>query len=204
MFKKYPCTMQHDASDCVAAAISTILQTYKCDVSIMKIREIIGTDLYGTSVKGIIDGLEKLKFQAKAIRVSLEDFTEDMTYPAIAQIHTKEGLYHFVVIHKYKKKMLWIADPSKGIVKMSYNDFSNLYTNVLIVMVPTSEFEKMKYKGKGMFELFCSLILPQKRLLLTVILASLLLSMIGILSSTFSKVLMDEIIPLRAPDLNFS
>ena len=176
MFKKYPCTMQHDASDCAAAAISTILQTYKCDVSIMKIREIIGTDLYGTSVKGIIDGLEKLKFQTKAIRVSLEDFTEDMTYPAIAQIHTKEGLYHFVVIHKYKKKMLWIADPSKGIVKMSYNDFSNLYTNVLIVMVPTSEFEKMKYKGKGMFELFCSLILPQKRLLLTVILASLLLS----------------------------
>ena len=197
MFKKYPCTMQHDASDCAAAAISTILQTYKCDVSIMKIREIIGTDLYGTSVKGIIDGLEKLKFQAKAIRVSLEDFTEDMTYPAIAQIHTKEGLYHFVVIHKYKKKMLWIADPSKGIVKMSYNDFSNLYTNVLIVMVPTSEFEKMKYKGKGMFELFCSLILPQKRLLLTVILASLLLSMIGILSSTFSKVLMDEIIPYQ-------
>ena len=48
-----------------------------------------------------------------------------------------------------------------------------------------------------MFDLFCALILPQKRLLLTIILASFVLSIIGILSSTFSKVLMDEIIPYQ-------
>ena len=84
LFKKYPCTMQHDASDCGAAVISTILTYYKCDMSIMKIREIIGTDMYGTSVKGIVEGLEKLKFNVKAIRVELADVTKDITLPAIA------------------------------------------------------------------------------------------------------------------------
>lgn len=195
--KKYPCVMQHDASDCAAAAISTVLLTYNQELPILKIREIIGTDLYGTTVKGIVEGLERLQFQVKAVRVEIKDITSEITYPAIAQIHTKEGLNHFVVIHKVKKNMIIIADPAKGILKLTLNNFSKEFTGVLILMIPKAEFEKMKYKNKSMFELFTKLILPQKRLLFTIILASLLLSVLGILSSTFSKVLMDEIIPYQ-------
>lgn len=197
MLKKYPCTMQHDASDCAAAAISTILFVYKQELSIMKIREIIGTDSYGTSVKGIVDGLEKLKFQVKAVRVDTKEITADITYPAIAQIRTKERLDHFVVIHKLKKDLLIIADPAKGIRKVNLEEFHLEFTGVLILMAPRSEFEQVKYQNKGMFELFNKLILPQKRLFITIMLASLLLSGIGILSSTFSKVLMDEVIPYQ-------
>lgn len=189
--------MQHDASDCAAATISTILLTYKQELSIMKIREIIGTDMYGTSVKGIVEGLEKLKFNVKALRVDIENIDSSITFPAIAQIHTKEGLDHFVVIHKVNKDMFYIADPAKGNEKISRDEFKEVFTGVLMLMIPASTFEKMSYKDKGMFDLFCALILPQKRLLITVILASVLLSIIGILSSTFSKVLMDEIIPYQ-------
>lgn len=189
--------MQHDASDCAAAAISTILLVYKQEKSIMKIREIIGTDLYGTSVKGVVEGLEKLHFQVKAVRVELDDFSKDMTLPAIAHVHTKEGLNHFVVIHKMKKNHMVVADPAKGIIKQTYEEFKETYTGVLIMMIPTSDFEKTRIKDKNMIDLFCTLILPQKRLLITIILASLVLSIIGILSSTFSKVLMDEIIPYQ-------
>lgn len=197
IFKKYPCTMQHDASDCAAASMSTVLLIYKQELSLMKIREIIGTDLYGTSVKGIVEGFEKLGFQVKFLRVDVKDLDEGVTYPAIAQIHTKEGLDHFVVIHKVRKDVFFIADPAKGNIKLPRKEFEELFTGVLVVMVPTSEFEKMKYKNSGMWDLFCALILPQKKLLGTIILSSFVLSIIGILSSTFSKVLMDEIIPYQ-------
>ena len=148
MFKKYPCTMQHDASDCAAAAISTVLLVYKQEMSLMKIREVIGTDLYGTSVKGIVDGLEKLKFQVKAVRAEMKDITDDMTYPAIAQIHTTEGLNHFVVIQKVRHGIFYVSDPAKGNIKLKREEIQKLYTGVLIMMIPTSEFEKMKYKDK--------------------------------------------------------
>ncbi|MFR7590799.1 MAG: peptidase domain-containing ABC transporter [Longibaculum sp.] len=197
MLKKYQCTMQHDASDCAAAAMSTVLLRYKQELSLMKIREIIGTDLYGTSIKGIVSGFETLNFQVKALRVDIKDLDEGVTYPAIAQVHTQEGLDHFVVIQKVRKDCFFISDPAKGNYKMTREKFQETFTNVLIVMVPTSEFEKIKYKDKGMWDLFCALILPQKKLLGTIILASLVLSIIGILSSTFSKVLMDEIIPYQ-------
>ena len=38
--------MQHDQSDCAAAVVSTVLLSYKKELSIMKIREIIGTVSY--------------------------------------------------------------------------------------------------------------------------------------------------------------
>ncbi len=190
--------MQHDASDCAAAAISTILHEYKSEMSIMKIREIIGTDSYGTSVKGIVDGLEKLNFNVKAIRTTASDITKNMTFPAIAQIRTKEGLNHFIVIHKLmRKNQFLIADPDRGLVKKRFKDFEELFTGVLILMIPNSEFERINYKNLGMFDLFRALILPQKKLLITIILASLLLSVIGIFLSLFSKILMDEVIPYQ-------
>lgn len=198
MLNKFTCVRQHDTSDCAAAAIATVLEHYKIEMSIMKLREIIGTDLYGTSVKGIVDGLEILQFETKAIRTDIESLTFEITLPAIAQITTKEGLSHFVVIHKISKKYkMIIANPAVGIEKMDREEFSSLFTGVLIVMVPKSNFEKTKLKNKGMLDLFCSLILPQKKLVAIILLCSIVLSLVGIILSSSSKILMDEIIPYQ-------
>lgn len=198
LFKKYQNTTQHDASDCAAAVISTILLTYKQEMSIMKIREIIGTDAYGTSVSGCVLGLEKLNFSVKAIRVACGDITRDVTFPAIAQIRTGEGLNHFVVIHKITKKRVFIiADPAKTVSKLTEDEFETLYSDVLIVCAPTNEFERTRFKNQSMFSIFKTLVLPQKKMLATVVSASLVLSIVGILSSLFSKILIDEIIPFQ-------
>ena len=103
MLKKYPCTMQHDQSDCAAAVVSTVLLSYKKELSIMKIREIIGTDMYGTTVSGIVSGLNKLNFTVKAVRVALEDLTPKLTFPAILQVKNDLGQNHFVVLHSIKR-----------------------------------------------------------------------------------------------------
>lgn len=164
----------------------------------MKIRETIGTDAYGTTVKGVMDGLEKLHFNAKAIRTTAEELTADLTYPAIAQIRTTEGLNHFVVIHKVTKRgKVIIADPAKGIEKVDLEDFAKQFSGVVIFIMPTSEFELMNIKDKGMFDLFVKLIVPQKKLMAVIILASVLLTAIGIFASFFSKIIMDEIIPYQ-------
>lgn len=196
MFKKYACTMQHDQSDCAAAVVSTVLLSYKKELSIMKIREIIGTDMYGTTVSGIVSGLEKLNFTVKAVRVAQEDLTSKLTFPAILQIKNDLGQNHFVVLHRIKRNgRFLVADPARGMLKMSRDEIEEVYQGIALFMVPNSDFEKGKLKGKGLLELFGTLIFSQKGLVATVILASFILSIIGILSSLFSKVIMDEVIP---------
>lgn len=198
MFKYFPNTKQHDSSDCAAAVISTILLVYRQEMSIMKIREIIGTDAYGTSVKGLVEGLEKLNFNTKAIRVETKDITKNITLPAIAHVRTKEGLNHFVVIHQItKNRRFVIADPAKDIITQTEEEFNDWFSGVLVLCVPTSAFEIIKFKDKGMFDIFKALIFPQKHLLFITICSSIVLSFIGIFSGLFSKVLMDEIIPFQ-------
>lgn len=149
--KKYPCIMQRDSSDCVAATIATVLQTYKMDMSITKIREVIGTNAYGTSVDGMVECLENLHFKVKAIHTEMSQLTSDITYPCIAQTKTEEGLNHFVVIHNLKDDVLSIADPAKGFDTLTRQEFEQGFTGICIMMVPSSDDEQMSYQNRGMF-----------------------------------------------------
>ena len=196
-FKKYPVVLQHDESDCAAAALSTICQFYKKELTIMKICEIIGTDAYGTSVDGIVTGAEKLGFEAKAIKIQIDDIDSDYTLPAIAHVITDTGLNHFIVINKIKNGKFWISDPARGAIELTKEEMKKQFTGVLVLLLPKSEFETNYLAKTTMWQLFKIVMLPHKKMLLTVILTSFALTLLGILSSLFSKVVFDEIIPFQ-------
>jgi len=193
--RKYPVVEQHDQSDCAAAVLATICKFYKKDFTIMKMREIIGTDIYGTTVHGMIHGIEKIGFLAKAIKINIDDVAGDYTLPAVAQVITERGENHFVVIHKIKNKRFIIADPAKGLIEYSERELQKIFTGILIVLIPKNEFEVEYVKQASMWVLFKQVMLPQKNILGMVILCSFVLTVIGIVSGLFSKIVFDEIIP---------
>ncbi|MFZ2648176.1 MAG: peptidase domain-containing ABC transporter [Lactococcus chungangensis] len=195
--KKYPVVRQHDESDCAAAALATICKFYKKELTIMKVREIIGTDAYGTSVQGIVSGAEKLGFEAKAIKIPINEIDSAYTLPAIAHVTTETGLNHFVVINKIKNGKFWLSDPAKGAVEQTKEELTKRFTGVLVILLPKSEFETNYLAKTSMWQLFKMVMLPHKKMLATVILCSFALTVLGILSSLFSKVVFDEIIPYQ-------
>ncbi|MFM1536328.1 peptidase domain-containing ABC transporter [Helcococcus ovis] len=204
ILKKYHSTLQHDQSDCAAAVVSTIIKTYGLELSIMKIREIIGTDIYGTTVKGVVYGLEKLNFSVKAVRFKLSDLNKKVTLPAILQVKTLSGENHFIVLHKIlRNNKFLIDDPAIGLKKINNEELDKIFLGIAIFMIPKSDFEVKKDKSGSMFNIFKQLILPQKKLFITIIFTSLLLSIFGILSSIFSKILMDEVIPYKLKNTLF-
>jgi len=70
------------------------------------------------------------------------------------------------VIHKITKKEVIIADPGKGLVKMTPEKFFETWTGVLIFMVPTVKFQKGNEK-KGVISRFFNLLLPQKKIIVS-------------------------------------
>ncbi len=192
--KKKICVKQHDAKDCGAACLSTIAKTYNLNLQISKIRDIAGTDSYGTSAYGLVRAAERLGFTAKSIKGTREDLFKDFPKPAIANVLTKDGLQHYVVIHEVKNNHLIIADPAKGLEKMKFDDFTAMWTGVLIVMTPTYQFEEGN-EQKGTFTRFFQMLVPQKKLILNVFLMSLVLTIFGIIGSFYFQFIMDDIIP---------
>jgi len=186
---------QHDMTDCAAACLATVCMHYKKESTITKLRDVLGTDIKGTTLNGLEDGARGLGFDTRAIRVDKDAFKSKYTLPAIAHVITEEGLSHFVVIHKIKKKKVIILDPAKGIDKMEIDEFFKIFDGILLLMVPNNEFKPGKTKSGGMLSKFIQILLPQKALFLYAIIGSVILTLLGIASSFFNKILMDEILP---------
>lgn len=190
---KYYCIKQHDITDCGAACLATVSKQYGLAVSITKIREIAGTDREGTSAYGMVQSAEKLGFTAKAVKGDANAFFSEFPLPAIAHIATESGLLHYVVIHKITKKKVIIADPARGIRKVSPEEFFREWTGILLLMVPASNFKKGK-ETKNIFERFWHLLLPQKRLVFDVFLASILITVLGILGAFYFQIIIDDVL----------
>lgn len=185
MFHKYYCIKQHDITDCGAACLATISKQYGLRTTITKIREVAGTDKQGTNAFGVIKAAEQLGFSAKGVKGNKEAFFSEFPLPCIAHVVVDGGLLHYIVIHKITKKQVIIADPGKGIVKLTPEEFfgeraeegkapTYQWSGVLILTVPNNTFEKGD-ETKGLFQRFFHLLLPQKRLIIHVFVASMII-----------------------------
>lgn len=192
---KYKCVKQHDASDCGAAVIATICLQYGKETSITKLRDIAGTDIKGTTIFGIVSALEKIGFEAKAWKLDLKNTKMDFTLPVIARVISVNNFSHFVVIHKVMRKSVLIADPSKGLINMELTDFSDMFDGYVVLCIPSSDFISGKQESKSVFNKFFQLLYKQRRLFIIAIIGSFFLTVLGISTSFFSKILIDDILP---------
>lgn len=198
---RYTFVKQHDATDCAAACLAMVCLHYKKETTITKLRDIMGTDLKGTNLIGLSKCADALGFTSQAARVDKENFLSDFTLPCIANVITKEGLTHFVVVFKKirKKKVDYvvIGDPAKDLMKITLDEFYETFTGTLLILKPNRGFVPGKNEKGKTFSRFVKLLLPHKKLFAYSIIASVILTVMGIVSSMFNKILMDEILPYK-------
>ena len=191
---RYFCVRQHDITDCGAACLATVSKQYGLTISITKIREVAGTDKRGTNVYGMVKAAEELGFSAKGVKGDQSAFFSGFPLPAIAHVVVNGNLLHYVVIHKITNKQIVIADPGRGLVKESPDEFFNKWTGVLILLVPTSTFRKGD-ESQNIFSRFWGLLLPQKKLVFDIFLASILITILGIAGAFYFQIIIDDILP---------
>ena len=202
---KYYCVKQHDITDCGAACLATICKQNGYKIGITRIREVAGTDKQGTNVYGLIKAAEQLGFSTKAVKGNKEAFFSEFPLPCIAHVIVDGSILHYVVIHKISKKQVIISDPAVGIVKLKPEEFFGevhekdkppkyAWSGVLVLLVKNETFKKGD-ETKGLFSRFFYLLLPQKKLLLHIFVASLIYTVLGILGAFYFKELLDSVLP---------
>ena len=97
---RYTYVRQHDTTDCAAACLAMVCLHYKKEITITRLRDMMGTDLKGTNLTGLQKAAEELGFSTAAVRVDRENFLSEFSVPCIAQVITDEGLAHFVTVFK--------------------------------------------------------------------------------------------------------
>lgn len=142
--KRFPFIRQYDLKDCGPTCLAMISKYYGLTMSISKIREVAGTDLLGTNIKGLLEASEQLGFDARGVKVADTSAITEIPLPAIAHIITEEGVMHYVVVYKIKRDKIFIADPDKGLITYNIEDFDDLWTGVLVLLQPGKYFKKKK------------------------------------------------------------
>ncbi|TXR94727.1 peptide cleavage/export ABC transporter [Bacillus sp. SH7-1] len=191
--RKFTCIKQNDLKDCGPACLAMISRYYGLTMPISKIREIAGTDLQGTNIKGLIEAGERLGFEVKGVKATNKNALEEIQLPAIAHIVVNGGLLHYVVIHKIKKNKIYIADPEKGLITYMLDEFCQIWTGILVLMSPSKNFQKGN-ESQNTLSRFLFLLKEQKSLLVPLFFTSIFFNLFGLLGAFYFKFLIDDIV----------
>jgi ATP-binding cassette subfamily B protein len=195
MFRKYACVRQHDQSDCGAAALATVALHYRRPLGLEQMRDLSGTDRIGTNLLGLLKAAEKLGFSARGAKGSYE-VLPTLPLPAIAHVKTSEGLGHFVVLHRYWKSGVVVADPARGVQKLTRDQFCQLWTGYLLVTVPElkSSPSQRDQRPVSPWRRFLALLAPHTPVLFEAFVCALLMTVLGISTSYYVQHLVDLVL----------
>jgi ATP-binding cassette subfamily B protein len=195
MFRRYACVCQTDESDCGAAALATIALHYRRSIGIQHLRDLAGTDCVGTNLLGLVQAAEKLGFSAKAVKGPYEALSQ-VPLPAIAHVQTSEGLGHFVVLHRFQKHGVVVADPKRGVEKVTGETFRQSWTGHLLLIVPdqTASAAKAALTRVHPWRRFLSLLSGHKSILIEAVCCAFFMTVLGVATSYFVQHLVDSVL----------
>lgn len=191
--KKSTLIKQHDIRDCGAACLASVSAHYGLKMPIAKIRQLCHTDTRGTNVLGLVQGLEQMGFNAKGVKGGTDALPE-IPLPAIAHVIVKDQLHHFVVIYKVSKEKIHFMDPAFGkIEEYSIEEFSKIWTGVLILMETNAYFEQ-KNEKTSIYKRFYNLIQPHKSILAQALIGALVYTILGLSTSIYIEKITDYVL----------
>lgn len=185
---------QHDIKDCGAASLLSIIRYYNGYVPIDKIRTDACITKDGITAYNLILAAKKYGFDAYGLRIKNEDLLSNkILLPCIAYLELKNGLKHYVVIYAINKKYFLIMDPARGKVKIPKDEFLEVFKNVLIILSPRYEIVKYEKQNK-LLEIFYNILNKDKKLFLTLLSTSILLTVFSVLSSFYMKLAINSVV----------
>ena len=186
---KVPVVMQMETLECGAASLTMILAYYGRWVPLEQIREDCGVSRDGSNAKNILKAARSYGLNAKAYRYNPESLRKVGKFPMI--VHWEFN--HFIVLNGFKGNYVYINDPARGSVKMTFEQFDEGYTGVCLMFDPSeafvpggrpksiAEFAKARLKGASAAVAFVTI-------------TTLISSITGIILSGFSRVFMDRLL----------
>ncbi|WBX76111.1 peptidase domain-containing ABC transporter [Tenacibaculum ovolyticum] len=191
---------QKDLTDCGVACLLMLIKFYDGNNSIENIRNISGTSTDGTTLLGLYQAANKLGFKAQGCEAEIVHLKEHKS-PLILHILTEEKLEHYVVLFKFdeEKKVFIIGDPEKGIEYYTEEELKNRWVSKACLTVEkTKKFDNIndfQNDNKSKIKWVFSFLKEDYDLLIFSTLTGLIISILGLGTSVFSQVLIDDIIP---------
>lgn len=195
---------------CGVACLAMICKYYKYAYSIETLSKLCSVSTEGVSLFAIKNAAEKLGFNSICCKTSIEQLVS-ISMPSI--LHWNQN--HFVVLYKVKnKKKFYIADPGKGLVCYSLENFKKHWISsvsngeekgVVMVIEPTEKFGKRSIieepNKKRSFNFLFGYVLRYRKYFIKIILGLLLGCLLQLIMPFLTQAIVD--IGIKHKDIGF-
>ena len=195
---KVPVVMQMEALECGAASLTMILAYYDKWIPLEQVREDCGVSRDGSNARNILRAARSYGLNAKAYRYSPERLKEVGRFPMI--VHWEFN--HLIVLNGFKGNKVYINDPARGNIVMTFEQFDEGYTGVCLMFDPSEDFQPSG-KPKSVFKFAKSRLKGASVAVTFVMVTTLIASITGIAMSGFSRVFIDRLLTGNDPDWLF-
>ncbi|MDJ0732802.1 MAG: peptidase domain-containing ABC transporter [Nostocaceae cyanobacterium] len=186
--KSYPFIQQQSTSDCGPTCLTMIGQYWGKRLSINLLRNLCGVGRAGASLKSLAVAAEKVGFQARPVRASLNRLV-DQKQPWIAHW---EG-NHYVVVYRIKGNRVILSDPAIGRRKIKLSEFKQGWTGYALLLTPTPVLRQVASAKPSLWR-FWGAFLPYRSMLWPIITASVLLQLFGLITPLFTQIIFDQVL----------
>jgi ATP-binding cassette subfamily B protein len=144
--KPFPFYRQVDQYDCGPACLKIISKYFGRNFGLEHLRDVCGITPDGITAKTLMKGAEAIGFQTVPASIKYDILSEKAPLPCIAYWRDR----HFLVVYKIAKDIVYVADPSHGLLKYTKEEFIRAWQNnlkaddntegIVILMEPSSKF----------------------------------------------------------------
>ena len=115
----FPFYKQPDTMDCGPTCLRMVAKHYKKNISLQYLRDKTQIGKEGVNLLGVSEAAEVIGFRTQSLKIDFKTLMKDAKFPAI--LHWNQN--HFVVLYKIKNKKFFVADPAKGLITYTQEEF---------------------------------------------------------------------------------
>ena len=192
---KVPVVMQLEALECGAASLAMVMAYYGKWVPLEQVRIDCGVSRDGSKAKNIYIAAQHYGFDMKAYSMVPEKLRESGQFPCI--IHW--NMNHFVVLNGFRGKNVYINDPARGTVKITWEEFDRSFTGIVLIPTPSESFEPGG-KRRSTVDFAKKRLVGTGAAVVFVMLTTVISYLFGIANSVTSRIFMDRLLTKINPD----
>ena len=186
--------MQMEALECGAACLAMILAYHGRWVPLEKVRVDCGVSRDGVRVENVLRAANAYGLSSESVEMGAVDLVATETLPCIAL--WKQG--GFVVVSGFKGNRVYLNDPAHGRTRVSLEEFKASYDGTALFFRKTDAFEEGGEKPDALRSVLKRLS-GFKSAIAFVMLASAIVSVVAIATTSLGQVFMDRILTGENP-----
>nr|WP_288935702.1 peptidase domain-containing ABC transporter [uncultured Allomuricauda sp.] len=206
--KHFPFYKQPDSKDCGPTCLRIVAKHYGKLISLQEIRELSETTREGSNLLKLSDAAEAIGFRSLGLKINYHQLKES---PLPCIVHWNKN--HFVVVYAIKKDVVYISDPSYGLITYTVKEFLERWIGnnaseetkegIALLLEVTPKFKKLDWENtdKKSLRFLFQYLFKYKGLLVQLCIGLLVGSLLQLIFPFLTQSIVD--VGIQNQDINF-